>query len=125
MSLFVTFEGPEGGGKSTQIRRLAAALTATGRQVRQTREPGGTATAEAIRDLLLAGKARSLGAGGEAILFAAARSDHVAKLIRPALERGEWVLCDRFADGDVTQLIRTGDQVTVIPEQGLVRIQRK
>ena len=95
---FITFEGGDGAGKSTQIRRLAAALAATGRRVKQTREPGGTPTAEAIRALLLAGRAKSLGSEGEAILFAAARSDHVGQLIRPALERGEWVLCDRFAD---------------------------
>lgn len=95
---FITFEGGDGAGKSTQIKRLAAALAATGRSVTTTREPGGTPTAESIRQLLLSGKAEPLGAEGEAILFAAARADHVDKVIRPALDRGNWVLCDRFAD---------------------------
>jgi dTMP kinase len=95
---FITFEGGDGAGKSTQIRRLAAALAATGRKVEQTREPGGTPAAEAVRRLILSGLAESMGAEGEAILFAAARADHVDKVIRPALNRGEWVLCDRFAD---------------------------
>lgn len=95
---FITFEGGDGAGKSTQIRRLAAALVATGRKVKQTREPGGTPAAEAVRHLVLSGHAESMGPEGEAILFAAARADHVDKVIRPALNRGEWVLCDRFAD---------------------------
>ena len=95
---FITFEGGDGAGKTTQFRRLAAALVATGRRVRQTREPGGTPTAEAIRRLILSGLAEPLGVEGEAILFAAARSDHVDNVIRPALAGGEWVLCDRFAD---------------------------
>lgn len=95
---FITFEGGDGAGKSTQIRRLAAALLATGRTVKQTREPGGTTAAEAVRRLILSGAAEAMGAEGEAILFAAARTDHVDKVIRPALARGEWVLCDRFAD---------------------------
>jgi dTMP kinase len=95
---FITFEGGDGAGKSTQIRRLAAALAATGRKVRQTREPGGTPAAEAVRHLILSGNAKSMGSDGEAVLFAAARADHVEKIIRPALEREEWVLCDRFAD---------------------------
>jgi dTMP kinase len=95
---FITFEGGDGAGKSTQIRRLAAALVATGRTVEQTREPGGTPAAEAVRRLVLSGFAESMGPEGEAILFAAARTDHVDKVIRPALSRGDWVLCDRFAD---------------------------
>lgn len=95
---FITFEGGDGAGKSTQIERLAAALAATGRTVTKTREPGGTPTAESIRDFILSGRAKSLGAAGEALLFAAARSDHIDKIIRPALGRDEWVLCDRFAD---------------------------
>jgi dTMP kinase len=95
---FITFEGGDGAGKSTQIKRLTATLVATGRSVTPTREPGGTPTAESIRQLLLSGAAEPLGAEGEAILFAAARADHVDKVIRPALERGDWVLCDRFAD---------------------------
>lgn len=95
---FITFEGGDGAGKSTQMRRLAAALVATGRKVQQTREPGGTPAAEAVRHLILSGRAKSMGPEGEAVLFAAARADHVEKVIRPALEREEWILCDRFAD---------------------------
>lgn len=95
---FVTFEGGEGAGKSTQIRRLAEALRKRGANVVVTREPGGTETAERIRDFLLSGRAIGLGVEGESILFAAARADHVDRVIRPALERGEWVLSDRFFD---------------------------
>lgn len=95
---FITFEGGDGAGKSTQIERLANALASSGRTVTKTREPGGTPIAESIRDLILSGLAESLGADGEALLFAAARADHVDKIIRPALARDEWVLCDRFAD---------------------------
>lgn len=95
---FVTFEGGEGAGKSTQIRRLAEELRRRGATVVVTREPGGTETAERIRDFLLSGRAVGLGVEGESILFAAARADHVDRVIRPALERGEWVLSDRFFD---------------------------
>lgn len=95
---FITFEGGEGAGKSTQIRRLAARLAAAGHEVVTTREPGGSPTAEAIRGLLLSGRARPLGNLGEAYLFAAARIDHVAEVIAPALGRGAIVLSDRFAD---------------------------
>jgi len=95
---FITFEGGDGAGKTTQIRRLAERLSAAGRVVVTTREPGGTPKAEAIRELILSGRARALGADGEAILFAAARTDHVEAVIRPALARGDWVLCDRFLD---------------------------
>ena len=95
---FITFEGGEGAGKSTQIRRLAARLAATGRSVATTREPGGTPVAEAVRRFILSGRAKPLGAEGEAILFTAARADHVDRLIRPALAAGEWVLSDRFTD---------------------------
>jgi len=94
---FVTFEGGEGAGKSTQIRRLAERLTASGREAVVTREPGGTPTAEAIRRFLLSGAVK-LGAAEEAVLFAAARADHVDRVIRPALAAGRWVLSDRFAD---------------------------
>ena len=94
----VTFEGGEGGGKTTQIMRLAEKLAAAGIMAITTREPGGTPTAEAVRRFLLSGAAKSLGAEGEAVLFAAARADHIDSLIRPALKRGEWVLCDRFTD---------------------------
>ncbi len=95
---FVTFEGGEGTGKSTQSKRLAEALKARGRDVVMTREPGGSPTAEAIRGLLLSGRARPLGVLGEAYLFAGARIDHVAELIEPSLRGGAWVICDRFAD---------------------------
>ncbi|MCD7111612.1 dTMP kinase [Rhizobium sp. DKSPLA3] len=96
--MFVTFEGGEGVGKSTQIRRLASALEAQGHAVRITREPGGSAGAEAVRHVILSGAAESYGVRMEALLFAAARSDHVETVIRPALESGCMVLCDRFMD---------------------------
>ncbi|SCM70437.1 Thymidylate kinase [uncultured Pleomorphomonas sp.] len=95
---FITFEGGEGTGKSTQSKRLAAALEAGGLDVVLTREPGGSPAAEAIRGVLLSGRARPLGVLGEAYLFAAARIDHVAELIEPSLVRGAYVICDRFAD---------------------------
>lgn len=95
---FITFEGVEGAGKSTQVRRLADHLKSSGFSVTVTREPGGTPTAEAIRDVILSGEAKGLGPDSEAVLFAAARADHVDKVIRPALDRGDWVLCDRFID---------------------------
>lgn len=95
---FITFEGGEGTGKSTQSKRLAASLEARGLDVVLTREPGGSPAAEIIRGLLLSGRARPLGVLGEAYLFAAARIDHVAELIEPSLERGAFVVCDRFAD---------------------------
>lgn len=95
---FITFEGGEGTGKSTQSKRLAAALEARGLDVVLTREPGGSPAAETIRSLLLSGRAKPLGVLGEAYLFAAARIDHVAELIEPSLGRGAFVICDRFAD---------------------------
>ncbi len=95
---FIAFEGGEGAGKSTQARLLADALRARGLTVVTTREPGGTPGAEAIRDLLLSPPGAGWTAEAEALLFAASRADHVANLIRPALARGEWVLCDRFVD---------------------------
>lgn len=95
---FIAFEGGEGAGKSTQARLLAEALRARGLNVVVTREPGGTPGAEAIRALLLAPPGEGWPPQAEALLFAAARADHVAHLIRPALARGEWVICDRFVD---------------------------
>jgi dTMP kinase len=95
---FITFEGGEGAGKSTQIRCLAEALRRRGYDVVVTREPGGSPGAEAVRHVLLSGAAEEFGVRMEAILFAAARSDHVEELIRPAIEAGKIVLCDRFMD---------------------------
>ena len=96
--IFITFEGGEGAGKSTQIRKLATALRGGGREVIVTREPGGSPGAEAVRHVLLSGAAEPFGPSMEALLFAAARSDHVEQVIRPAIERGAIVLCDRFMD---------------------------
>ena len=98
---FVTLEGGEGVGKSTQLRALAAALRGRGLEVVETREPGGSPGAEAIRNLLLQGEIERWTAEAEALLFAAARSDHVARTIRPALDAGQWVLCDRFLDSSI------------------------
>ncbi|RAI31345.1 dTMP kinase, partial [Rhodoplanes serenus] len=95
---FITFEGGEGSGKSTQATRLAERLRALGIAVVQTREPGGSPGAEIVRHVLLAGAAKPLGPEAEAMLFAAARADHLDRTIRPALDRGAWVVCDRFAD---------------------------
>jgi dTMP kinase len=95
---FIAFEGGEGVGKSTQAALLAEALSARGIACVVTREPGGTPGAEAIRALLLDPALPGWGAEAEALLFAAARADHVATLIRPALAAGQWVICDRFVD---------------------------
>ena len=95
---FITFEGGEGAGKSTQAAILAQRLRRAGVNVLQTREPGGTPRAEAIREILLSGKAKKFGPLGEAVLFYAARESHLELAIRPALERGTWVICDRFSD---------------------------
>lgn len=95
---FITFEGGEGAGKSTQIRMLAEALEKAGHAVCMTREPGGSAGAEQIRDLLVTGDPQRWDAKTELLLLYAARRDHVWRLIEPALEKGIWVLCDRFAD---------------------------
>lgn len=98
---FISLEGGEGAGKSTQLRRLASSLRERGIDVVETREPGGSAGAEAIRGLLLQGDEDRWTAGAEALLFAAARADHVAKLIKPALADGKWVLSDRFLDSSI------------------------
>ncbi|MGE0749250.1 MAG: dTMP kinase [Variibacter sp.] len=95
---FITFEGGEGTGKSTQANYLAQRLEAAGFDVLVTREPGGSPGAEAIRHVLLSGAAKPLGPDVEAILFSAARDDHVRTTILPALDSGKWVICDRFAD---------------------------
>ncbi len=98
---FISLEGGEGVGKSTQARALAAVLQARGLDVVETREPGGSTGAEAIRALLLQGGADRWGPRAEALLFAAARADHVARTILPALETGAWVICDRFLDSSI------------------------
>lgn len=95
---FITFEGGEGAGKSTQVKILEAKLKDLGHEVLTTREPGGSDGAEAARHVLLSGAAEEFGVRMEAFLFAAARSDHVEQVIRPAVEAGMIVLCDRFAD---------------------------
>jgi dTMP kinase len=122
---FITFEGGEGSGKSTHAATLAQRLKSLGLDVVLTREPGGSTGAEIIRHILLSGIAKPLGAETEAILFAAARDDHVRNTILPALNAGKWVICDRFIDstrvyqgtlGNVDQrLIRSLERVTVGP----------
>lgn len=122
---FISFEGGEGAGKSTQVRRLGEKLRSLGFDVVMTREPGGSPGAEAVRHVLLSGAAKPLGPVTEAMLFAAARADHVGATIRPALERGAFVICDRFVDstrvyqgalGNVDpRLIRALERVTVGP----------
>jgi dTMP kinase len=96
--VFITFEGGEGAGKTTQIRRLTERLRDRGVEVVATREPGGSPGAEQIRDLVLNGPPERWSARTEALLMYAARSDHLERTIAPALARGAWVLCDRFAD---------------------------
>ena len=95
---FITFEGGEGVGKSTQVERLARRLRGDGHNVVVTREPGGTPFAEQVRDLILSPRVAEHAALSEALLFYAARADHIAKVIRPALTKGAIVLCDRFSD---------------------------
>jgi len=95
---FISLEGGEGAGKSTQLNLLAERLVDAGVSLVTTREPGGTTGAETIRELFVRGKPDRWDAATEACLVNAARADHVARLIRPALERGDWVLCDRYAD---------------------------
>lgn len=98
MGRFISLEGGEGAGKSTQAKRLAGALGARGIETLVTREPGGSEGAEAIRGLLMQGDVRRWSPHSEALLFAAARADHVEKMIRPAVGAGTWVICDRFID---------------------------
>lgn len=120
---FITLEGGEGTGKSTQARMLAERLTLRGLACVTTREPGGSPRAEALRNILLSGAVAPLGPMAEALVFAAARVDHLDQTIRPALERGAFVICDRFADstrayqgalGNVDpRQIRTLEEITV------------
>lgn len=98
MTLFITFEGPDGSGKTTQARRLAEYLQSRGTPVLLTREPGGTAISEQIRDVVLSNRNQSIQHETEALLFSAARAQIVAELIRPALAAGKIVVCDRYAD---------------------------
>lgn len=137
---FIALEGGEGAGKSTQARLLAEALAERGISAVVTREPGGTKGAEAIRALLLDPAGEGWNPRAEALLFAAARSDHVERLIRPALEGGQWVICDRYldssrayqggagglADADILALHRIGSEgllpdLTVLIEVSLER----
>ena len=114
-SYFITFEGGEGSGKSTQVERLAGHLKASGHAVVTTREPGGSPGGDAIRHLILSGQAEELGPTMEAILFSAARADHVDAVIRPALQRGEIVICDRFHDSTrVYQFLGTGTEEKLV-----------
>lgn len=120
---FITFEGGEGAGKSTQVTRLADRLRVRGIEVVTTREPGGSPGAEAMRALLLEGVVKPLGPTAETMIFAAARDDHVHTVITPALARGAWVICDRFIDstrvyqgalGNVDRrIIRALERVTI------------
>lgn len=95
---FITFEGGEGVGKSTQVRRLLNNLSQCSIDAVRTREPGGTPKAEAVRSFILQGRSEAWGVGSEAVLFAAARLDHVTQLIEPNLAKGTWVVSDRFCD---------------------------
>ncbi len=107
--LFITFEGGEGAGKSTQIARLAEHLRADGDDVLATREPGGSPGAEALRHVILSGSVEPFGPAMEALLFAAARNDHVEQVMRPALRSGRMVLCDRYIDSSRVYQGVTGD----------------
>ncbi|UDF02358.1 dTMP kinase [Asticcacaulis sp. AND118] len=120
---FITFEGGEGAGKSTQVRALVAHLRDLGLEVVQTREPGGSSGAEALRELLVTGETGRWSPLSETLMMYAARANHLEQVIRPALERGAWIVCDRFADstrayqgagGGVTpDLIETIDRAVV------------
>jgi dTMP kinase len=113
--LFISFEGIDGSGKSTQARRLAEALRQDGKAVTLTREPGGSAGAEEIRRLVLEGDPDRWSAETEILLFTAARRDHLEKTIRPALARGDIVITDRFADSTrIFQGITRGDLVATV-----------
>ncbi|QND52897.1 dTMP kinase [Phyllobacterium sp. 628] len=107
--LFITFEGGEGAGKSTQITRLAEHLRAAGDDVLVTREPGGSPGAEAVRHVILSGAAESFGPAMEALLFGAARNDHVEQVMRQAVNTGTMVLCDRYIDSSRVYQGVTGD----------------
>ena len=118
---FITFEGGEGAGKSTQVRALRTRLQAAGLEVLATREPGGSPYAETIREAILSGSVARFGPAAEAIMFSAARSDHLETLIRPALSRGAVVICDRFIDSTRVYQGRLG-QVNAALVRALERI---
>ena len=145
---FIAFEGGEGAGKSTQARLLAQALVDRDLDVVVTREPGGTPGGEAIRRLLLDAGEEGWGVRAEALLFAAARADHVARLIAPTLAGGRWVVCDRFidssrayqggggglSDADISELHRIGSEgllpdrtilIDVSPENAAARVAKR
>ncbi|MCE6959632.1 dTMP kinase [Cereibacter sphaeroides] len=111
--MFITFEGVEGAGKSSRLRDLADDLRALGHEVVMTREPGGTAGAEEIRNMVLQGEAGRWSAETEILLFNAARRDHCEKVIRPAMERGAVILCDRFVDS--TRAIQGAARASLLP----------
>ena len=106
---FITFEGGEGSGKSTQIKKLSERLTGAKLRNIVTREPGGSPGAEIMRHLVLSGMGKLLGPDAETLLFAAARDDHVRTVIQPALNQGIWVLCDRFSDSTRAYQGRVGN----------------
>src|SRR5437660_11875357 len=106
---FISFEGGEGSGESTQIKKLAQRLEAAKHRTVLTREPGGSPGGEIIRHLVLSGMGKLLGPEAETLLFAAARDDHVRTVIEPALTQGAWVLCDRFSDSTPAYQGRLGN----------------
>ncbi|RBP16883.1 thymidylate kinase [Roseiarcus fermentans] len=116
---FITLEGGEGAGKSVQARRLERRLSAAGLEVVRTREPGGSPHAEALRAVILSGFAKAFGPEGEALLFAAARIDHLDQTILPALRRGAWVVSDRFADSTRAYQGAAGD----LPAEWIARLE--
>jgi dTMP kinase len=116
---FITFEGGEGVGKSTQVKRLLANLANVSIEAVRTREPGGTPKAEAVRSFILQGRSESWGPGGEAVLFAAARLNHVNELIAPNLAAGKWVISDRFHDSTRAYQGLTGG----VPEKLIVALE--
>ena len=114
---FITFEGGEGGGKSTQAARMAGYLRGKGLEVIETREPGGTPQGEDLRDLLVQGDPDRWSALSELLLLTAARVEHVSRLIGPALAKGKWVICDRFADSTLAYQGIAGDLGLELVEQ--------
>jgi dTMP kinase len=124
--IFITFEGIDGSGKSTQARRLAETLQAEGRDVVLTREPGGSAGAEEIRKLVLEGDPDRWSAETEILLFTAARRDHLERTILPALAKGQVVICDRFADSTrMYQGLSRGDLRKVVDQLHSLMIGRE